>query len=269
MPKRKKQSIPKLTIFSRFGYILTRFDFLKILIKEKKETKTWKFWFFWNTVFAFVLTIFLFCSFCSWEKTTFPKLPDFKFSVVNGELSTNIKEPLFLEDSVESILLVLDTAGKTFGVDILDKQEKTIFIDKDKILIKTGQGNQKKVLKFSFNSLEKDFLIEKSTWSLIKNKAYFYFISFSFLFFWIYFSLFRLLISFFWTCLFWVIGSFLKIKNLTFKKTYFAVLNFSIMALLGNLIYASFLGINYFLTFLILSILFGLNFFNFLKKEDN
>lgn len=261
MKKNKKKAHKKLTIFSRFIYILTHFDFLKILIKEKNSKNTWQFWFFWNSVFALILTFSLFFSVYSWEKNNFSKIPDFKFAIINGELSTNnIKDPLFIENPKESMIFVLDTTGKTFGVDILEKQKLAIFINKNAFFIKTIEAGQKKIQKIAFNSLKNDYLIEKSSWPSVKNKVYAFFISFCFLFFWTSLSLFRLLTAFFWAFLFWFIGFFLKIKDLTFMKTYLAVLNFSIITLFISIIFTFLFSITPYLTFLLLLILFGLNF---------
>jgi len=265
-----------LNIFSRFGAIFCP-NFLQILISEKKSGPTWRFWFFWTFIFSIIATIFLviFINPFLNEGISVVKIKieelnigNFEIEIKDGELKTkNLEEPIFFEfeESGEDSVIVIDTLGQKYTEDILQNYSRGFFINSQKFV---GKKNQFETRNFDFSKIQnftitRDEIFDFFEELLPKIKIFLYL--FLFVILWIFISLIHLLFAIFWAFIFWIAGLIFNIKNFSYGTSYLAVLNFYFIIFIIKII-LSFLPFNFpFLSFILFSIVFGINFYH-LKK---
>ncbi|HEX8974326.1 MAG TPA: DUF1189 family protein [Patescibacteria group bacterium] len=254
-------------IFKRFFEIFKP-GFLAENLDTIDSGKTWKFWFLSNTLVAIVLTIIIGYTINKGidetAKEFLLKYPNAKIFVSGGKLSTEgIDEPIF-EKSDDGSVFVLDTKNQKYDETVLSDYKKGVFISSDKIYnkkssIETQQYDISKINR-NFSFTQKD--LQSKVWIL---KVFF--IGVGIFFGWIYLNGLRLISAFWWAFWFWLLAVIMKIEGVGYKNIYFAVLNFYIIPLVISLVLTLF-GLNVaFLTTIIFSILFVVNFL-FMKKNQ-
>ena len=247
-------------------------DFLKKLLQMDNQKTTWNFWFFYNSILAIlfsIVAVFTLGQFLNKGLEYFAiNYPQARVTLENGKLSTEgFNEPIFFED--EKSVFIMDTNGEKYESSILDKYSAGSFIGATKIYYKTG-GSSIETRVYDLSKIEQNFsLTQQELNSGIKgNSAKIYMIVFALFIVWtiIFLAGFKLISALWWALLFWVLAMILGIKELNFKKTYYAVLNFYVIVLLfqGLLLFTQ---INFpFSTTLVFVLLFGLNFLKI--KQD-
>ena len=243
-------------------------DFLGKLLRGDNEKTTWIFWFFYNAVItlliSFLIVFTLVRSLNVGIKYLATSYPDAEIIVKSGKLSTSgFNEPIFKEEGDKSVF-VLDTKNEKYESSILDKYQSGLFIGADKLynkknLVETQTYDISKIGK-DFSMTQKDL---KNKFDDNRGKLYSLFFIFIFVSVFIFFAGLKLVSAFWWTLIFWVLAMIFKIKGLTFKQTYYAVLNFYFIVLVFQAILLFTNSTFPFSTTLIFLLLFGLNFRKF------
>jgi|GEM_PF-1533378 len=241
-------------------------DFFQKLTQEDSQKTTWFFWFFYNAIFALIISVAMVFMVAGalnqGMKYLAQNYPDAKIAIENGKLSTEgLNEPIFWAE--EGTAFVLDTKNEKYDPSILDKYEKGYFIGADKIYNK-GDDSSIETKIYDLSKIDKNYSITQQQLSdKIENNllkiflAVFVLFSMSVL---IFLAGFKLVSALWWALIFWVLALALKIKEVTFEKTYYGVLNFYFVVLVFQLI-MFFTNIHFrFSTTLIFLLLFALNF---------
>lgn len=247
-------------------------DFLKKLTQEENQKTTWKFWFFYNSIAAIIISIAAIVGLGKFMSEGMEYLAnnysDAKIVVENGKLNTEgFNEPIFQEDENGESIFVVDTKNAKYDVSVLEKYPNGVFIGADKFY---NKKNEVEMRSYSFSKITNGFSVTQGEFqNLIKNnleKIYslaFVFVFGMLLFF---FAGLKLIGALWWALIFWVLALILSIKEMTFQKTFYAVLNFYFIILIFQTI-LMFSGISFpFSTTLVFLILFGINFWK-IKKD--
>ena len=241
-------------------------DFLKKLLQMDNQKTTWSFWFFYNSIVAIFFSIvaaFMLGQFLDKGLEYFAiNYPQARVTLENGKLSTEgFNEPIFFAD--EKSVFIVDTKGEKYESSILDNYSAGSFIGATKIYYKTG-GPSIETRVYDLSKIEQNFSLTQQEFNreIKGHSAKIYWIVFALFFVWtmIFLAGFKLISALWWALLFWVFAMILGIKELDFKKTYYAVLNFYLIVLLFQGL-CLFTQINFpFSTTLVFVFLFGLNF---------
>jgi hypothetical protein len=241
-------------------------DFLQKISQSDNQKTTWFFWFFYNSIAALIISIFIIFTVAGvlnrgmeyFEKN----YPDAKISLENGKLSTEgLREPILWAE--EGTAFVLDTKNEKYDVSILDKYEKGYFIGSDKIYNK-GENSSIETKIYDLSKTNKNFSItEKELHKKLQEnlgKIYLLVFILTLVLMIIFLAGFKLVSAFLWALIFWGLALLVGIKKMTFKETYYGVLNFYFIVLIFQVI-MSFANIDFpFSTTLIFLLLFALNF---------
>ncbi len=262
----KKKS---LGLFQRF-VALWRPNFIKdVVLKDDDSTNVWKFWFTINSIFALalgtVLSVGFYFAIVEVDNYIQKDLANFEVKIIDGKLSTSFTEPMVFSEESKQVVLLLDTKGNNESQSLFNQHQNGLLVTEKEIVLK----EKGKTEKFSFNQLEKDYLINQDVtrqwWE--ENKVSFTksAIILILILTWVFICLIRLIIALFWALLAWMVGKFIEIKNFTFEKAYFSTLYllttvFMIETLIWGVILIPYSS------FIILCIFFGFNFYH-LKKN--
>lgn len=252
--------------FNRIIPVWSDPNFLKNTILKQDDTgTTFGFWFFWNTILAIGATITLWFFGHTWiadtERELIPSIPEFEFTLENGQLSTNLPEPYVIEEANQGIF-VLDTQETTYDESVLQSYPAGAFINSEKAVIKESTAEYQTIYFAEFAELEGTLDKQQTLafWEEIKPQVYFWIWILAGVGIWLFLCVFRMITAIWWAFIFWAIGSMFKIPQWSFGNSYLAVLNFYIIPLVIEFALLIW-GINIpFSTFIILGIIFGLNF---------
>ena len=256
------------SIFRRFVEILKP-NFLANNFHELDSSQTWKFWFLSNTIFTLIITVvasFGIYKFIN-ESANYlqTKYPDAEISVKDGKISTaGLQEPVYVKNKDNSIF-VLDTKGEKYDASVLNDVSSGVFISANKIY---NKKNPVEIQQYDLSQIKNNFTftqndIQENIWRLKLA-----IILMVFVFAWIYLNAFRLVSALWWALIFWILGLIMRVKEMNFAKAYFAILNFYIipLALTGLILM---FGVSVpFLTFIIFTIIFILNYLNLKKQQE-
>jgi hypothetical protein len=160
---------------------------------------------------------------------------------------------------------VIDTQGLKYNENILDGYDKGLFISATKIYSKKSLVETRQL---NISQFKNNLIVTENDFQQKKLMLVFFFTILASVLVWIYLNLFRLISALWWTLWFWVLGTIMKVENITFSKVYFSVLNFYIIPLSISLILFFVIANIPFFTFGVLSILFVLNYMKLNRKTN-
>ena len=268
--------LPKINVWARMGYVWTNLSFLKTVFypeQDKAVSRTWVFWFTWNTIAAVILTIGVWFTFAqsavSWvENEWWITVPDFEAQIEDGVFSTNLPQPYVIFEEAGEALVVIDTAELEYNEESLKGYQGGVVITASEFIAREETGEYRK---FSFSEVEEDFTFTKADmetfWYAAKPRLIGVAIGFIFVGLWFVLCIWRLLTAAWWALVFWIIGLMASTPEWTYGKSYLSVLNFYVIPLVfESVLLLIGVGALPFSTFLVLGLVFGVNFYN-LKKE--
>lgn len=244
-------------------------NFLKNNLENINSNKTWHFWFLTNTIFAIIFSIVVAVAVVGtinkFADNFKAKYPDARVALQDGKLSLEgIQEPIFYKDNKTSVFVV-DTKEIKYNDSILNDYQEGMFITENKIIQKKSEFEKRE---YDFSQIKQNFVLTQNNLQDFKDKFELVIILVMFMGLWMYFNIFRLVSGLFWALLFWILALVMSIKQITFSKTYFAVLNLYIIPLMITTV-LFLLGVAMpFITFVIFLIIFILN-YQTLKKSEH
>jgi len=222
-------------IVNRFREIFSA-DFLHGVLHGDKLKGTFKFWFSVNTIATFILTIFALFQINSVVNDVLTeasnKYPDAMISFDKGTLATSgIADP-YLYPGKDNTVFVIDTKGEKYDQAILNNYDAGILVAKDRIYNKKSSVETREI---SFKQVDNFSISEHDAVSFFykfKLVIYFFLEVGMFVGIWIFYNGFRLISAAWWALLLWIFFQVGGIKELTYKKSYLAILNLYVIPLL-------------------------------------
>jgi len=286
----KQETQKSSSIFTKMKKLLISDNFIKEEVLPQTSLKsTFKFFFAWNALLGFfvsiLVTILLFQKVENFRLTTWNNtVPDFEFSIKNGEFSTNLETPYVIttKDS-KSDFLRIDLSDDAKLDKLLVKITQGVLITKKQLFIRDyySTSNFKftdllPVSKLDTNKNEKisrEFQLSKKEINTYyqdhKLKIFSYYFLANFIIMVLFLSPLVLLYALFWGIVFWSIGGLFGIKNWTFKKSYSSIIYFILLPIWFLIMIQFWFNTTVpFFTFVVLLILFYLN-FSAIKKTQS
>lgn len=266
----------KKNVFARFIEIFKP-SFLKNLIKENKPSKSWLFWFLSNTLFAILISFFIFSDLKSFvneaKKGINQELPDGEIIMENQSLRTQgVDEPLFFHESEEDVVFILETQTEQYSKEDLKEYSMGFLFTEDTMYFKNEGSNKIEQLPYMEAGISDFVLSRESVLDFIDNsKSAFVTVLgiIAVIVFWLWISVIRLAFAAWWALIFWIMGLIFNVRNFTFGKSYLAMLNLYFIPLLLEWLLKRFLNFKFpFETFTILLIVFIINLYHLKKHQD-